>query len=128
MNTKEAREYLESVFGPHEVMPSGQPRARCRRCRNCLWEDGAYFGQFCDPDCAGIRAEVDAARAVVNAFERDYCPVCKSGRGYAKKIYRDFDEATADAARLTVENGKPYKVYTCRRGNRHVGSRESVPS
>lgn len=122
MNTREARVYMKSVLVAPETMPSGRPRARCRRCRSFLWDGDCYLGQFCTPDCAGIRAEFDQAWALIQHAERNYCSKCGGHHGRAKKIYHDPDQAAADAAQMAEDTGKVFETYRCRLGHLHVGS------
>jgi hypothetical protein len=54
-----------------------------------------------------------------------YCATCVSSQGTHKRIYRDVEEAEADARALTEQLGRPFVVYLCSSDNRHVGSKKS---
>jgi hypothetical protein len=126
LTVAEARRFLRSIESEEaEEIAPGRRRQRCRACRRCFGFV-VIQGCFCSPECAGIIGYYRALRLVTENDGR-YCPRCRSHLGHSKRIYTSREQALAeaDARGLTAQTGKPYAVYICSEGHRHVGSKKS---
>lgn len=105
-------EWDARLYAPVEVLPSGRPRRRCKKCRKGF----TFFtvdGRFCSPECAEWPEYRWHAVWALREWREDMLSCGCRGRSGRKLAHRTEQEAREAARETGLAEGAEMNVYPC---------------